>query len=335
MAAAETRLAFRPLYGSSGADSAEGEVVIMLKSALFPAWLFVISVFIFGSLVDGKSAVVEQLITVIDGEPYTLSEVTSFAKTKAGRAFPTGDLSAINENDREILEEFITDKLLEAETREAGIRITDADVDHYIEQVKRNNRLSEDDFKAILSREGQTLLTYKLSVKSELQKAELISRQVKAKVNITNEDVERYYKLNASKYRSGDRARIRHILLAVAEKAPADQVSAANARAQELYQRIRAGEDFAELARTYSEGAGRADGGEIGWVNRGTLIAGLEEIAFEKLSVGQFSAPFRTSMGFHIVKLEARESGSILPLSAVSAKIKDELYVSKSASPYG
>ena len=59
-------------------------------------------------------------------------------------------------------------------------------------------------------------------------------------------------------------------------------------------------EDFAKLAQEYSEGAGRAAGGDIGWVNRGTLIPGIEQVAFEKLSVGQVSEPFRTSMGIHI-----------------------------------
>jgi hypothetical protein len=158
-----------------------------------------------------------------------------------------------------------------------------------------------------------------------MEKAEIIDRQVKRKVNITDEDVERYYKLNAKNYRTNERARIRHILLSLPEKAPADQVNAVSAKARELYKRIVAGEDFAAVAREYSEGAGRADGGDIGWVNKGTLIAGLEEVAFEKLSPGKVSEPFRTSMGMHIVKLEAREAGSVLPLGTVAPKIKQEL----------
>jgi hypothetical protein len=79
------------------------------------------------------------------------------------------------------------------------------------------------------------------------------------------------------------------------------------------------------VAREYSEGAGRAEGGDIGWVNKGSLIAGLEEVAFDKLRPGQVSEPFRTSMGIHIVKLEAREAGSVLPLATVAPKIKQEL----------
>jgi peptidyl-prolyl cis-trans isomerase SurA len=269
--------------------------------------------------------VVEQLIVVIDGEPYTLSNLGTYAKTKMGREFPSGDLKKINDSDREVLEQFITEKLLEAEARESGIKITDEDVTRYIEQIKKQNRLSDDDLKTALSREGQTLESYRASVKSELEKSEILNRQVRSKVNITNEDVERYYKLNANKFRSEDRVRLRHILIALPQTASPEEVQAATEKATDLYKRIVAGADFSELAREYSQGAGQADGGDIGWVTRGKLIGGIEQVAFEKLSVGQVSTPFRTTMGVHIVKLEARETGAVLPLSTVAPRIKEEL----------
>jgi peptidyl-prolyl cis-trans isomerase SurA len=296
----------------------------MLKHAAVKTLFWILALLLVPARLPAK--VVEQVIAVIDGEPYTLTNLENYSKTKMGRAFPTGDLNQINPDDRQVLEQFITDKLLEAEIREAGIKVSDQDVEQYIEQIKAKNRLTDDDLKTALQREGQTLASYRASVKSELEKTEIINRQVKAKVSITNEDVERYYKLNASKYRADERARIRHILLSLPENAPPDAVQAAQAKAADLYKRIKAGEDFGKLAEEFSEGAGRADGGEIGWVKRGTLIAGLEEVAFVKLSVGQVSEPFRTSMGIHIVKLEARETGNVLPLSAVASRIKDELY---------
>jgi peptidyl-prolyl cis-trans isomerase SurA len=275
---------------------------------------------------SAPAKVIEQLIAVIDGEPYTLSNLGVYAKAKLGREFPTGDLNKINAADREVLEQFITEKLLEAEVRESGIKITGEEVDQYITQIKQRNRLSDDDLKKVLSREGQTVESYRASVKTELEKSEIINRQVRKKVNITNEDVERYYKLNSNKYRSEDRVRLRHILFPLAERAAPDQVQAATDKAMELYEQIAAGKDFGELAREFSQGAGRADGGDIGWVNRGTLVSGIEEMAFEKLKVGQVSTPFRTGMGVHLVKLEERQTGAVLPLSAVASKIKDELY---------
>lgn len=293
----------------------------MLRRAIYIVPILILFFFARGVF----ATVIEQLIAVIDGEPYTLSNVNAYSKAKLGRGFPAGSLKDIGAQDRQVLEQFVTDKLLEAEVREAGIVVSDADVQRYIDQVKKNNRLSEEDLKAALSRENQTLATYKASVKAEIEKSDLIDRQVRRKVTISDEDVERYYKLNAKNFRTGDRANIRHILLSLPENASAERVQAAMTKGQELYRRIAAGEDFAALAREHSQGAGQADGGEIGWVNRGTLIAGIEEVAFQKLAVGQVSEPFRTSMGIHIVKLEARDAGSPVPLATVAPRIKEEL----------
>ena len=296
----------------------------MSRSIVHQTCLALCGVLIAAAAVSAE--VVERLITVIEGEPYTLRSLSVYAKSSLGREFPTGDLNPINTSDREVLEQFITDKLLESEVRELGIKVSDAEVDHYIGQIKEKNRLSDDDLKVALSREGQTLASYRVSVKRELEKNELIDRQVRKKVNITDEDVERYYKLNLKKFRTEERARLRHIMLSLSEAASKEEVRRVMEKAAILYQRIRGGEDFAKLAMEFSEGAGRAEGGEIGWIKRGTLIAGLEEVAFDKLSVGEVSEPFRTSMGVHIVKLEAIEKGTPLPLASVAPRIKQELY---------
>ncbi|MGH7827864.1 MAG: peptidylprolyl isomerase, partial [Candidatus Binatia bacterium] len=273
-----------------------------------------------------QTRVVEQLVVVVDGEPYTLSNVELYAKTRMKREFPSGDLNNINTSDREVLEYFITEKLVEAAVRQAGIKITDAEVDQYIEQVKKTNRLTDDEFTAALSREGQTLAGFRAWVKSRLEQNDIIGRQVQRRVNITDEDVQRYYKLNAKNYRVGDRARLRHILLPLSENGSPDQVEAAMAKADDLYKRIASGEDFGKLAGEYSDGAGREAGGDIGWVSRGTLLKPIEDVAFEKLAVGQVSRPFRSSLGVHVVKLEAKEVGTVPPLPEVASKVKEELY---------
>src|SRR3972149_6509682 len=273
-----------------------------------------------------SAAVIEKLIAVIDGEPYTLTNIKVFAKTKGKVEFPTGDLNRINDADRDVLEQFVTEKLLETEIREAGIKVSDAEVDENIEKIKTRNKLSDDDLRTALSREGQTLASYRASVKRELEKNEMINRQVRAKVNISNEDAERYYKLNMKKYSSGERAQLRHILLSVPEKASGDELRAIFGKAGGVYERIKAGENFAKLAVEFSEGAGHAEGGNIGWGQRGTLVKGIEEGGLGKLSVGQVGPPGRSSMGVHIVKLEARDPGKVLPFATVAPKIKEELY---------
>ena len=230
----------------------------MSRQAIQIGLLSLLLIFLPGTI---GAAVVEQLIVVINGEPYTLSNVNTYAKSKLNRDFPSGDLTRINQPDQEVLEGFITEKLLEAEAREAGISITEDEINRYIEQVKKNNRLSDDDLKTALGREGQTLASYKVSVKAEMEKSEIIDRQVRRRVNITDEDVERYYKLNSKNYRGNERARIRHILLSLPEKAPPDQVQSVMAKAKMIYQRIGAGRGLRRSSARVFRGRGQSGRG--------------------------------------------------------------------------
>lgn len=270
--------------------------------------------------------VVEQVVAVIDGEPYTLSSFKEYAKTKMGREFPRGDLNHIEKEDKEVLEQFITDRLLAAEVKLADINVTEAEIDHYIARIKQQSRLGDEEIVEALKREGLTMEGYRASIRAEIEKSEIINRQVRKRVNITAEDVERYYRLNPKRFSTPDKIRLRHILLSVPQGGPAEKEQEAAQKAIEIRRRALGGEDFAKLAREYSEGAGAAEGGDIGWINRGSLLKEIEEIAFGKLSVGEISPPLRTSLGVHLIKLEARQAGRLLPLAEVQEKIKEELY---------
>lgn len=270
--------------------------------------------------------VVEQVVAVIDGEPYTLTSFKEYARTKMGRDFPTGDLNRIEKQDKEVLEQFITEKLLAAEVHLAGVKVNDEDIDRYIGQIKQRNHIGNEELAEALKREGTTMEQYRASIRAEIEKNEIINSQVRKKVNITSEDVERYYRLNPKKFTAQERVRLRHILLSLPRDASPEREREVTRRALEIRSQAIAGADFAKLAQEYSEGAGAAEGGDIGWINRGSLLKEIEEIAFNKLSMGEISQPLRTSLGIHLVKLEAREAGRLLPLTEVQGKIREELY---------
>jgi peptidyl-prolyl cis-trans isomerase SurA len=273
-----------------------------------------------------SAQVIEQVIVVIDREPYTLSDLRDYATTRMGRQFPSGDLNAIEAQDREVLEQFITEKLLADEVKRAGIGVSEQDIDQYIDQIRERNRISEEELKAALSREGVSIEKYRASIRAEIEKSEIINRQVRKRVNITPEDIERYYQLNRKKFTTEERVRLRHILLSLAKGGTAEKEKELVEKAGEIRRRALSGEEFAKLARAYSEGAGAEDGGDIGWVKRGSLIKEIEEVAFQKLPVGDVSEPLRTSLGFHLIRLEEKDSGRLLPLGDVRGKIREELY---------
>ena len=105
-----------------------------------------------------------------------------------------------------------------------------------------------------------------------MEKSEIIDRQVRRQVNITDEDVERYYKLNSKNYRGNERARIRHILLSLPEKAPADQVAKCHgARLRRYIRELSPARTSPVWRANIPRARVRADGGEIGWVNQGYI----------------------------------------------------------------
>ncbi|MBI4528759.1 MAG: peptidylprolyl isomerase [Deltaproteobacteria bacterium] len=275
--------------------------------------------------VSVEARVIEQVLAVIDGEPYTLSNLKEYARTKMNREFPVGDLNAIGPEDKEILEDFIIERLLAAEINQAGIKVAAEDIDRYIDQIKEKNRLNDADLAEALRREGMTLEKYRSSVRSKLEQNELINRQVHNRINITAEDVERYYKLNSKKYSSGERVRLRHILFTLPKDASPESEKEIIQKAHGIRRRALAGEDFGKLAQEYSEGAGSSAGGDIGWVTPGSLLKEIEEPAFHKVAVGELSEPVRTSLGIHVIKVDARDPGRILPFSEVKEKIREEL----------
>lgn len=110
---------------------------------------------------------------------------------------------------------------------------------------------------------------------------------------------------------TGERVQASHILISVAQDAPEEQQQLALAKAISITQRIQAGEDFAELARRYSEDPGSAsNGGDLGFFGRGMMVPEFEAAAFG-LEIGQVTAePVRTQFGYHIIKVTGRDKGN-------------------------
>lgn len=272
--------------------------------------------------------VVEQVLVVIDGEPYTLKNFREYAKTQMNRDFPAADLSQLVKEDQEVIEQFITEKLMAAEVKQSGIKISDEDIDNYVAQIKEKNQIDDEQLREALKRDGISWGKYRASIRAEIEKSEIIDTQVRKRINVTNEDVERYYTLNQKRFVTDQRVRLRHILLVIPETPDNKRAAAEKAvldKAADLRRRILAGEDFAKLAENYSEGAGAAEGGDIGWMTRGSLLKEIDQVAFGQLAVGQVSEPVRTSAGVHLIKLEAREGGRQLALAEIRDKVKEEV----------
>lgn len=130
------------------------------------------------------ATVIEQVAVVVDGDPYTMTDLKEYARTRNNRILSDEAFTPSNKETKAILEQFITEKLIAAEVSRMGIQVGKEDIDSYIENVQKKNRISADQLVTALRREGMDIDQYRAKIRVELEKGILISRQVEKKVNI-------------------------------------------------------------------------------------------------------------------------------------------------------
>jgi peptidyl-prolyl cis-trans isomerase D len=141
---------------------------------------------------------------------------------------------------------------------------------------------------------------------------------------VEDEYVQAYYDGNASEFETEKTVEARHILLSVDEAASDEIVEEKLKKAEEILAKAKAGEDFAELAKEYSEGATRETGGLLGEFKKGDMVAPFSEAAFS-MAAGDISEPVRTQFGWHLIKVEKVNEASVKPLEEVSDQIREKL----------
>ncbi|GAB4225046.1 MAG: peptidylprolyl isomerase [Acidobacteriota bacterium] len=148
---------------------------------------------------------------------------------------------------------------------------------------------------------------------------------VAERIEISDDEIARYYEENKALFTRPEERRARQVLIRVLPDAPASEVEAARERARRIAERIRAGEDFAAIARAESDDEISApNGGDLGFFPRGRMVPQFDEVVFS-LEPGIVSDPFRTDYGFHVVRVEEIREEGLAPLDEVRQQIRDQL----------
>src|ERR1700722_4190259 len=138
---------------------------------------------------------------------------------------------------------------------------------------------------------------------------------------VTDQQVEQYYQGHQKDYQVPDEVKVRHILIKVATGADAKTDAAAKQKAEDLLKQIKGGADFAALAKANSDDPGsKEQGGELGMIQRGVTVPAFEKAAFS-LQPGQTSDVIKTQFGYHIIKVEEKQTAHLKPLDEVKAQI--------------
>jgi peptidyl-prolyl cis-trans isomerase D len=167
-----------------------------------------------------------------------------------------------------------------------------------------------------------------------LQYAELRLDTVAAAITVNPADLEAWYQQNQARYIEPEKRRASHILIASTGKdAAAD--AAALAKAQQVLKEVRAGGDFAALAKKYSQDPGSArQGGDLGWALRGAYVQPFAEKLFA-MKAGEISEPVKTQYGYHIIRLDAVQPEHGKTLADARAQIEGDFRRERASDVFG
>lgn len=187
---------------------------------------------------------------------------------------------------------------------------------------------SRNEFEATLSRIG---VSYE-QLRSSISEADLvqvyIASEIDPQVTVTAQEVETFYQQNPEFFTQPDMVRARHILMRVAQQAGQAEKDSANTRATAAHQRVVGGEDFAKVATEVSDGSNAAEGGDLGFFARDTMMPALTDVAFS-LDIGKISGVIETQFGFHILKVEEKRAASTISFDEAKEPLEQMLRENK------
>ena len=153
----------------------------------------------------------------------------------------------------------------------------------------------------------------------------LIEETVNKNITVTDEEIEEYYKNNISEFEVPEKVKVSHILIAIDSDASENVKAEKKKQAEQILYKVKAGENFAELAQQFSDdSATKKRGGVLGFFPRGSKSTEIEEVAFN-LKKGEVSDIVLTDKGYHIIKLLDKREGTTRSLEDSRKKIKNRL----------
>ena len=275
-------------------------------------------------------SVADRGIAVVNNDAITLGELQETvmayrhdAKQRVG--------ASDEELARQLLPKLIDNRLQLQEADREKVVVEDAELNEELaERVKTTyGAKSVEEFERLLKEQGLTMESIKKRLRDSLRVQKVIRRKVALRVSVTDQEIAQYLEENRPKLETGLSYHARHILI-VPEEGKADDAAweAARIKAELVRTELAAGADFAELARQHSRDASARDGGDLGTLKRGELS---QEIETEILALqpGAVSRPYRSSLGYHVFKLESKESLEGDGLVRVKQQIREILYREK------
>jgi peptidyl-prolyl cis-trans isomerase SurA len=247
------------------------------------------------------------------------------------------DISAAH---KDLLRGLIDQQLWLSKGKELGITGETELINRLNEIRKQYNLETMDDLEKAAKEQGVSFEDFKANIRNTIITQEVMHQEVGRKAQFTPGEAERYFEQHKQEYAQPESVTLSEILVSTGTPAPSvvgpgaaepddpAKLAAAQAKADEIEAKLHAGGDFAQLARTFSDGSTASEGGNIGQFGRGKLAKVFEEATFA-LKAGQITAPIRTRQGFVIFKVAQHVPGGIPDFKDVQEQVEQNFYMSR------
>jgi foldase protein PrsA len=273
--------------------------------------------------VKAVPATLPTLIATVNGEQVQRWEVETAlkqAEANNGGPVPADKRDSVV---RTIIDELVTYHLLAQDAKARKIEVTDAEADAEMAKI-RQGFPTEEAFQQALLLQGVTADQLRQVTRLGMQARKVIDTDVTSKVAVQDAEVDAFYNGNLDRFKQGDTVHVSHIYFAVPPDAPPTAKNQARAAAQDTLKQLKAGGDFATLARERSSDNSAANGGDLGFVEKGQMPPDFEAVAWG-LKPGTLSDVVELSSGLHIIKVEEKRGPRTAPLTEVRANLKQFL----------
>ena len=275
-------------------------------------------------VVSGIAAIVnDEIITIFE-----LNREYSLVVKENGQKGPLAAKPA-RKTRQDLLAAMIDRKLILQKIRELNISVTEEEVRQSIDEIKKQNKMSQEALTSALLTQGLTFEQYKAQMKEQLERLRLMSQEVKAKVSVSENEQKAYYEANRASFSDGEAYRARAIFFRALNNATPEELRPVMVRVNTALAAAKKGADFAELAKKYSDDPNvQKDGGDLGLFRKGEMLPDIEKIVIT-MKPGDIDM-ISSAAGFYIIKLEEKRGAVVKPLESVKGQIDEILYRKKS-----
>jgi peptidyl-prolyl cis-trans isomerase SurA len=219
----------------------------------------------------------------------------------------------------QVLDRLVVQELQLQRAERMSIKVSDEQLNAAVKQVASENKLTLEQLPSVLAQQGIDYGSFRDNIRKEMILGAVRERELRSKINITPRELDQFMERLKKMPGENDEYNASHILIAIPADATKAQEEELAKKAQGIYERALAGEDFAQLAIANSNSQTALEGGALGW-RKGPELPTLLAEAIVSLKPGEVSKPLQAQNGFHIVKLNGKRSAEGDP-------VRDQVHV--------